>query len=95
MDQRKHILTFLFSRWRPGSHPSIVVAGFATHTIKKSNDSAEAMAEYQKDLEELLPVCFFRMNTSLKVLPNLNYSRKLSGLCEWANLGCCGCSNPP
>ena len=37
-------------------HPSIVVIGSATHTIKKSNNSIEALEEYTRNLTILLPV---------------------------------------
>ena len=39
-----------------GSRPSIVVLGSATHSIKESNDSQEALMEYRQNLTALLPV---------------------------------------
>ena len=45
------------THWKAGSgrdYPSIFVAGFATHSIKASNDSTEALEEFRGALKELL-----------------------------------------
>ena len=41
------------------SRPSIVVLGSATHAIKESNDSQEALIDYKRNLTTLLPVSIY------------------------------------
>ncbi len=39
-----------------GLRPGVVVIGSATHSIKSSNNSADALEAYKKSLERLKPV---------------------------------------
>ena len=51
----KRVLRWGETHLRDSPAPDIVVIGVATHTIKNSNDSAEALEEYKEGIKDLLP----------------------------------------